>query len=87
MDIVVWVLLGLVAGFLANWLAPGKGPGGLVYTTLLGIAGAVVGGFIGNRLLGIGEVTGFNLQSMILAVGGALLLLFGYAFLKKKRLL
>jgi uncharacterized membrane protein YeaQ/YmgE (transglycosylase-associated protein family) len=87
MGIVAWIVFGLIAGFLANWLAPGKGPGGIVYTIVLGVAGALLGGFIGNHLLGIGDAMGFNLQSMALAVGGALLLLFGYAFLKKNRML
>ena len=70
-----WIVLGLVVGILAKVIMPGKDPGGLVMTTLLGIAGAVVGGWIGTQL-GIGAVRGFSLPSLAIATGGALLLLF-----------
>ena len=56
---------------------PGKDPGGIVITIVLGIAGALVGGFISSAL-GLGSVSGFNLWSLAIAVGGALLLLIGY---------
>jgi uncharacterized membrane protein YeaQ/YmgE (transglycosylase-associated protein family) len=87
MGIVTWIALGLVAGLIARWLMPGKSPGGLVYTILLGIVGALVGGLVGTQLLGISDVTGFNLHSLAIAVGGAVLVLLGYAFLKNKGLL
>jgi uncharacterized membrane protein YeaQ/YmgE (transglycosylase-associated protein family) len=70
-----WVVLGLVVGVLAKVVMPGKDPGGLVMTTLLGIAGAVVGGWI-STMLGIGAVRGFSLPSLAIATAGALLLLF-----------
>jgi uncharacterized membrane protein YeaQ/YmgE (transglycosylase-associated protein family) len=85
MGILSWVVLGLVAGYLAKFLMPGKDPGGIVITILLGIAGAVLGGWIGAQFLGWGTVGGFDPKSLILAVGGALLLLVGYRFLQKKR--
>ncbi|MFT3771888.1 MAG: GlsB/YeaQ/YmgE family stress response membrane protein [Minicystis sp.] len=50
MSIVLWVLFGLVVGVIAKLLTPGRDPGGFVITTLLGIAGALVGGFIGRAL-------------------------------------
>jgi uncharacterized membrane protein YeaQ/YmgE (transglycosylase-associated protein family) len=74
MGILSWILLGLVVGVLAKWILPGDDPGGFVITALIGIAGAVVGGFIASRL-GLGTVTGFNLGSLAIAVGGSLLLL------------
>ncbi len=77
MGILSWILLGLVVGFLAKWIMPGPDPGGLVITILLGVAGAFVGGFIGS-LIGLGDVSGFNLGSLALATGGALLLLWGH---------
>ncbi len=77
MGILSWILLGLVVGLLAKWIMPGPDPGGLVITILLGIAGAFVGGFIGS-LIGLGDVSGFNLGSLALATGGALLLLWGH---------
>jgi len=70
-----WIVLGLVVGVLAKVIMPGKDPGGLVMTTLLGIVGAVVGGWISTRL-GLGVVSGFNLPSLAIATAGALLLLF-----------
>ena len=77
MGILSWILLGLVVGLLAKWIMPGPDPGGLVITILLGVAGAFVGGFIGS-LIGLGDVSGFNLGSLALATGGALLLLWGH---------
>ncbi len=74
MGILSWLLFGLIVGALAKWLMPGKDPGGLFVTILIGIAGAMVGGFLAS-LIGIGGVSGFNFGSMIIAVAGALLLL------------
>ena len=82
MGIISWVLMGLVVGALAKWIMPGKDPGGIIVTMLIGIAGAFVGGFIGS-LLGLGSVTGFNVVSLLLAIGGALVLLFGYRLISK----
>ena len=81
MGILSWLLLGLVVGALGKWIMPGKDPGGLLVTMAIGIAGAVVGGFIGS-LLGLGEVSGFDLRSLALATGGAVLLLWGYRKMK-----
>ena len=82
MGIISWIVMGLVAGALAKWIMPGNDPGGLIVTILIGIAGAFVGGFIGT-LVGLGSVTGFDLVSMALAIGGALVLLYGYRMLIK----
>lgn len=71
------IFLGLLVGALAKWVMPGKDPGGIFITMVLGIVGAMVGGYIGT-LLGIGDVTGFNLISILLATGGAVLLLIIY---------
>ena len=81
MGLMSWILMGLVVGILAKWIMPGRDPGGIFLTILLGIAGAFVGGFIGS-FLGLGTVTGFNLGSLALAVGGALLLLWGHRQLR-----
>jgi len=74
MGILSWAILGLVVGALAKFIMPGKQGGGIIRTTLLGVAGALLGGFVGAQL-GVGSVSGFNLESLALAVGGALLLL------------
>ena len=74
MGFLSWILLGLVVGVLAKWILPGKDPGGFIITILIGIAGAVVGGYLAT-LLGLGAVTGFDLRSLAIAVAGAILLL------------
>ena len=75
MGIMSWIVLGLIVGALAKWIMPGKDPGGIIVTILLGIAGAFLGGYIGS-FLGLGSVTGFSITSLLLATGGAMLLLF-----------
>ena len=82
MGILSWIVMGLIVGFLAKFIMPGKDPGGIIITVLIGIGGAFVGGFIGS-LLGLGTVTGFNIGSFLLAIGGAVLLLILYRFIKK----
>ncbi len=77
MGLLSWIVFGLIAGVLAKWIMPGRDPGGIVVTILVGIAGAFVGGFLGT-LVGLGDVTGFNLGSVVLATAGAFLVLFGY---------
>ena len=74
-----WILLGLVAGGLAKFIMPGKDPGGCLVTMLIGIVGALIGGFIGSTLLGR-SVTGFDLMSLLLAVLGSIILLALYRF-------
>ena len=83
MGILSWIIFGLIAGALAKWIMPGEDPGGCFVTILIGIGGAILGGFIAS-LLGWGTVSGFNLWSFLVAVGGALLLLFGYRQLKSR---
>ena len=82
MGILSWLILGLVVGIIAKFLMPGKDPGGFVITIIIGIAGAFVGGFIGSRI-GFGTVSGFDLRSLMIAVGGAILLLVIYRVFKK----
>jgi len=81
MGLLSWLCLGLVAGILAKVLMPGRDGGGFVLTTLLGIAGAFVGGFLGS-LVGVGTVSGFNLGSLATATVGALVLLWAHRRLR-----
>jgi uncharacterized membrane protein YeaQ/YmgE (transglycosylase-associated protein family) len=71
-----WIVLGLVAGALAKYLMPGRDPAGCVITVILGIVGALLGGWIGSHL-GWGAVseTGFSIRSIALATLGAIVLL------------
>jgi uncharacterized membrane protein YeaQ/YmgE (transglycosylase-associated protein family) len=77
MGILLWIVFGLIAGVLAKFIMPGRDPGGIIVTILLGIVGAVVGGFLGTAM-GFGTVTGFDIRSLAVAIGGALVLLIGY---------
>ncbi|WP_303906013.1 GlsB/YeaQ/YmgE family stress response membrane protein [Thiohalomonas denitrificans] len=77
MGFIGWIIFGLIAGVIAKMLMPGRDPGGFFVTILIGILGAVVGGFIGSAL-GLGTVDSFSLGSFALAVLGAVLLLWGY---------
>jgi uncharacterized membrane protein YeaQ/YmgE (transglycosylase-associated protein family) len=81
MGIISWIVFGLIAGMLAKFTMPGRDPGGVIITIFIGIAGAMVGGFISTSL-GYGDVTGFDLRSLGVAIGGAMLLLFGYRILR-----
>lgn len=82
MGILTWIVMGLLAGVLTRFFMPGIQPMGLVGTILLGIVGAVVGGFIGIQM-GWGDVHGFDLRSLGLAIGGGVLVLFIIGLLRK----
>jgi len=78
MDILIWIVFGLVVGIVAKFVMPGPDPGGIVLTICLGIAGAVLGGWIG-RMLGLyrpGDAAGF-----IMALMGAIAILALYRLL------
>jgi len=78
MNIIAWILVGLIGGSLAKLLVPGRDPGGLIITILLGIAGALVGGFL-SVALGVGNgVDDFDIGTIVLSVVGAMLILGGY---------
>jgi uncharacterized membrane protein YeaQ/YmgE (transglycosylase-associated protein family) len=83
MGLFLWIVFGLIAGVLAKVIMPGRDPGGMILTIVLGIAGAVVGGFF-STFMGYGTVTGFDVRSLVIAVGGALVLLIGYRFVMKR---
>ena len=80
MGIISWIVVGLIAGVLAKFLLPGDDPGGLIVTTIIGMAGAVVGGILIGILGGAGA-TGFNAWSVLVATLGAMILLFVYRLL------
>jgi uncharacterized membrane protein YeaQ/YmgE (transglycosylase-associated protein family) len=75
MGIIAWIVVGIIAGWLARMVVPGEGPGGLVGDLVIGIIGAVIGGWV-FRSLGHTGVTGINIGSIIVAfIGGVILLL------------
>ena len=82
MDILIWIVFGLVVGIVAKFLMPGNDPGGIIVTMILGIVGAMIGGWIG-RAMGLyreGEPTGF-----IMAVVGAIVVLGLYRLVVSSR--
>lgn len=76
MSIIGWIVLGLIAGFIASKIVNKSGEGVLL-DIILGIVGAIVGGALFNEF-GAAGVTGFNLYSMVVAVVGAIVVLFIY---------
>jgi uncharacterized membrane protein YeaQ/YmgE (transglycosylase-associated protein family) len=82
MGIIAWIILGLLAGVIAKRLVPGMDREGLVVTTLLGVAGALLGGFLATSLFHVTGIQGFfNLSTWITAIAGSALLLFAYHLL------
>ncbi|HEY5812015.1 MAG TPA: GlsB/YeaQ/YmgE family stress response membrane protein [Terrimicrobiaceae bacterium] len=81
MGILSWILLGLVAGGLAKFVMPGKDPGGCLVTIIIGIVGALLGGFLGS-LMGLGQVESFDIGGIIIATLGAIILLIIYRFVR-----
>ena len=83
MGALAWIGFGLIAGILAKMIMPGRDPGGMIITCLLGIAGAFVGGFVGTKL-GFGTITGFDASSLGVAIVGSLILLAVYRLINKR---
>lgn len=84
MGLLTWIVFGLIAGIVAKLLMPGKDPGGCIITILIGIAGALLGGFLATAL-GFGGITGFDWRSMIIAVLGAIVLLLLYRMIAGRK--
>ena len=84
MSIIAWIVLGLIAGWLAKMAVPGPEPGGFIATTLIGIVGAFVGGWL-FAIFGGGGVSGLNIPSIIVAFVGAVVFLFIWKALTGRR--
>jgi uncharacterized membrane protein YeaQ/YmgE (transglycosylase-associated protein family) len=80
--IIGWIIFGLIAGIIAKAIMPGRDPGGAIVTILLGIAGSVVGGFIGRSLFYRADSEPGTIMSMVFAVIGAIILLAGYRMIR-----
>ena len=83
MTVIGWILFGLVVGIVAKFLTPGRDPGGFILTTLLGVAGALLGGYIGRALgfYGPNQAAGF-----LMSVLGAIVLLLIYRAVSRPRM-
>jgi uncharacterized membrane protein YeaQ/YmgE (transglycosylase-associated protein family) len=82
MGILSWILFGLVVGIIAKLLMPGRDPGGFIVTILLGVAGALLGGFVGRAMGFYGESEG---AGWIMSILGAILLLVLYRVMARRR--
>jgi len=82
MEILSWIVFGLVIGIIAKVLMPGRDPGGFIVTTLLGVAGAMIGGFVGRAMgfYGEGQTAGW-----LMSILGAVLLLAMYRMMVRRR--
>jgi uncharacterized membrane protein YeaQ/YmgE (transglycosylase-associated protein family) len=85
MSIIAWIVVGLIAGAIAKMLMPGDDPGGIILTILLGIAGAIVGGFVAVALNISNGIDDFDIGTIVLAILGAMLILFGYRLVVGQR--
>ena len=85
MSIIAWIVLGLVAGLIANMLIPGKRQQGLILTCLIGIVGALLGGWVATKLFHLHTLHGFfNLSTWLTAIAGAAVLLLAYHLVSGK---
>jgi len=80
-----WIVLGLVVGALAKLIMPGDDPGGVIVTGLLGVVGALLGGFVGRALFGAGLGEFFDLRTWVLALVGSLIVLGIYRLVARRR--
>ncbi len=83
MGILSWIVLGAIAGFLANMIVGGRE--GLIGTVILGIVGALVGGYIAQTLFHKGDVTGVNIESIVISAIGAIVVLFVWRAFTRRR--
>ncbi|WP_395639710.1 GlsB/YeaQ/YmgE family stress response membrane protein [Pseudolysinimonas sp.] len=83
MGILGWIVLGLIAGAIAKAILPGRQGGGWIATLILGVVGALLGGFIGSAVFGIGLEEFWSLQTWIVAIVGAIIVLLIYGLVTR----
>ncbi len=83
MTIIGWIILGLLAGAIAKAILPGAQGGGWIVTLILGVVGALLGGFIGSALFNVGLQGFFDLTTWLLAIGGAIIVLLIYGLVTR----
>lgn len=77
-NVIALLLMGLIVGVVAKFLVPGRDPGGVVITAIIGVAGALLGGFLATEVLNRSGTIGFNLYTFVVGVVGAVILLLLY---------
>jgi uncharacterized membrane protein YeaQ/YmgE (transglycosylase-associated protein family) len=82
--ILSWIIFGLIAGAIAKFLTPGRDPGGCIITIIIGVVGALLGGWLAT-VLGFGGISGFDFRSFVIAIGGSILLLAIWRLLSGRR--
>ncbi|RAX47335.1 GlsB/YeaQ/YmgE family stress response membrane protein [Arthrobacter sp. AQ5-05] len=85
MGFIGWIILGLIAGAIAKAIKPGEQGGGWIATLILGVVGAVLGGWIGSAIFDVGISSFWSLSTWLLAIGGALIVLVIWGFLTRKK--
>ena len=85
MGIIGWIVLGLIAGAIAKAILPGRQGGGWIATLVLGVVGALLGGFIGSAIFGVGLEEFWSIQTWLVAIAGAILALVIWGFITKNR--
>jgi uncharacterized membrane protein YeaQ/YmgE (transglycosylase-associated protein family) len=85
MGFLAFLILGLAAGAIAKLILPGKQGGGWLITLLLGVVGALLGGFLGSVLFGVGLQEFFSIQTWLLAIGGAIIVLLIYGLIVNRK--
>jgi uncharacterized membrane protein YeaQ/YmgE (transglycosylase-associated protein family) len=85
MGFLAFLILGLAAGAIAKLILPGKQGGGWLITLLLGVVGALLGGFLGSVLFGTGLQEFFSIQTWLLAIGGAIIVLLIYGLIVNRK--
>lgn len=83
MGIIGWIVLGLIAGAIAKAILPGRQGGGWIITLILGIVGALLGGFIGSAIFGRGLTEFFDIGTWLLAIGGSIIVLLIYGLITR----
>jgi uncharacterized membrane protein YeaQ/YmgE (transglycosylase-associated protein family) len=83
MGIIAWIVVGAIAGWIANLIMGGRE--GVIATIILGIIGAVVGGYLAGTVLKVADVTGINIESIVVAVIGAVIVIAVYRAVTRRR--
>ncbi|UOW00711.1 GlsB/YeaQ/YmgE family stress response membrane protein [Agrococcus sp. SCSIO52902] len=85
MGILGWIVLGLIAGAIAKLILPGRQGGGWIMTLILGVVGALLGGWLGSMIFGVGLEDFWSLQTWIVAIVGAIIVLLVWGLVTKNR--